>query len=106
MFLYLGLVGLWNITCLWPLFYIETFQLPDNMTTVALILLNGFLSLLFEICWTRSILLISPVIASVGLGLSVPLSLIADYVFYRTHRDLRYLLGAMCVIAGFVLANL
>jgi len=112
MFLYVGLVGLWNSICLWPLFFLldhlgfEKFQLPGSPKLSGFLVLNGFISVLFEICWTRSVLLISPVIASVGLGLSVPLSLLADYWFYRIERDLKYILGAMCVIAGFVLANL
>jgi len=72
---------------------------------IGFLALNGIFSVLFEICWTRSLLLISPVIASVGLSLSVPLSLLADYWFYRIERDLWYFFGALCVIAGFVLAN-
>jgi len=111
MFLYVGLVGLWNTICLWPLFFLfhhlglEKFQLPDSPRRIGFLALNGFISVLFEICWTRSLLLISPVIASVGLSLSVPLSLLADYWFYDIVRDPRYILGALCVIAGFVLAN-
>jgi len=67
--------------------------------------MNGLISLLFEICWTKSVLLISPLIASVGLGLSVPLSLIADYVFYQKIYDPRYYVAAVCVVAGFISAN-
>jgi len=110
MFLYVGLVGLWNTISLWPFFFLlnhfgfEKFQLPGSQM-IGFLALNGIFSVLFEICWTRSLLLISPVIASVGLSLSVPLSLLADYWFYRIERDLWYFFGALCVIAGFVLAN-
>jgi len=112
MFLYLGLVGFWNVIGLWPLVFLlhhigwETFQLPDNKKTICFLLMNGFINLLSEICWSRAILLVSPTIASVGLGLSVPLSLVADYVIYGTKRDFKYILGAVCVVVGFVLANL
>jgi len=111
MFLYLGLVGFWNLIGLWPLFFLlddsgwETFYLPDTKT-IGFLAMTGFLNLLFEICWTRSILLISPTIASIGLGLSVPLGLLADYVVYGIEKDFKYILGAVCVVAGFVLANL
>jgi len=110
MFLYLGLAGLWNVICLWPFFFLfdyfkwEEFKLPDNMNTIRFILLNGFISLIFEVCWTRSILLLSPVLTSVGLGLSVPLSLIVDYFYYKK-SVLTYYLAAVGVVAGFVLAN-
>merc|ERR1719397_756234 len=88
MCLYIGFTGLWNAICLWPFFYLfdyfkfENFELPD-METMRYLAMNGLISVLFEICWTRSILLVSPLIASIGLGLSVPLSLIGDYVFYQ-----------------------
>jgi len=110
MSLYLGLVGFWNVIGLWPLFFLfdhfglETFQLPKKKT-ICFLVLNGFINVLCEICWTRAVLLISPTIASVSLGLSLPLSLLADYVIYGTKRDFQYILGTVCVIAGFVLAN-
>jgi len=110
--LYLGLVGFWNTICLWPLLLIfnnadvEHFKFPDNTSTIAFLVLNGCLSLLFEICWMRSILLISPVIASVGLGLSVPLSVLADYLIYHKDMGPKYYLAAMFVVVGFVLTNL
>jgi len=93
MILYLGLVGLWNTICLWPLFFLfnyfdfEKFQLPGSTKLIGFLVMNGFISVLFEICWMRSILLISPVIASVGLGLSVPMSLLAEYLFYDKVMD-------------------
>jgi len=111
MFLYVGLVGFWNVIALWPFFFLfdyyglETFQLPDNMQTIWFLVLNGLINVLFEIFWTRSILLISPTIACVGLSLSVPLGLVADYIFFDITRNYTYILGAVCVVAGFVLAN-
>lgn len=111
MFLYIGLVGIWNTITLWPFFFVldyvgfEKFQQPGSPELIGFLVLNGIMNILFEICWTRLVLLISPLIACVGLGLSVPLSLAADYVIYGITRDYMYWLAAFCVVAGFVLTN-
>jgi len=111
MFLYVGFTGLWTTITMWPFLFLfdyygyENFDWPD-MKTSRYLVITGLSNVLFEICWTRSVLLISPLIASVGLGLSVPLSLIADYVFYQKVYDPRYYIAAVCVVAGFTLANM
>jgi len=105
MFLFFGLVGLCNFICTSPLFFIERITLPD-WDTVGLITLIGFVNVLSDYFWARSILLTSPLIASVGLCLTIPLALIADFFFDHIDESYLYILGTACVVVGFVLVNL
>jgi len=111
MFLFFGLVGLCNLLCLWPLFFlfnysgIEPIKLPD-WDTVGLLTLTGFVNILSDYFWARSILLTSPLIASVGLCLTIPLALLSDFFFSHVNETQLYILGSACVVVGFVLVNL
>jgi len=111
MFLFFGLVGGCNIICLWPLFFffnytgIEPIQIPE-WDTVGLLTLTGAINVISDYFWARSILLTSPLIASVGLCLTIPLALVADLLFRHKHQSSLYILGATCVAVGFILVNL
>jgi len=109
--LFFGLVGLFNVICLWPLFFffhyssIEPQRIPD-LDTIGLLTLTGFVNILSDYFWARSILLTSPLIASVGLCLTIPLALFADFFFSDLAESFLYIVGAACVVVGFVLVNL
>merc|ERR1719494_248492 len=111
MFLFFGFLGGCNILCLWPLFFffnysgIEPIELPE-WDTVGLLTLTGFVNILSDYFWARSILLTSPLIASVGLCLTIPLALLADVLFRNLHHSPLYIVGAGTVVVGFVLVNL
>jgi len=111
MFLFFGLVGLCNFLCLWPFFFlfnysgIEPIKLPD-WDTVGLLTLTGFVNVLSDYFWARSILLTSPLIASVGLCLTIPLALLSDFFFSHVDESSLYIVGAGLVVVGFVLVNL
>jgi len=110
-FLFLGLVGLWSTVCLWPFLF-----LSDHINIRHMGLLNwnkiGFLTfigatnILGDYFLARSILLISPLVVSVGLCLDVPLSLVADYLFFNKPMPFLYILGAVWLFFGFVMVNL
>jgi len=109
--LFLGLLGLCNGVILWPLFFLlnrihyEPLQMPDNRT-FQLLTAIGFINIFSDFLWAKSILLTSPVIATIGLTLTVPLSFVADY--YRQEPPLGPMsyAGATCVVAGFLLVNI
>jgi len=111
MFLFFGLVGLCNLLCLWPLFFffhysgIEPIEIPDR-DTLGLLTLVGFVSILSDYFWARSILLTSPLIASVGLCLTIPLAFLSDSFFSHINETYLYIVGAIIVVVGFVLVNL
>lgn len=50
----------------------------------------------------RAMLLASPLVATVGLSLSIPLALTSDVVRGRAHLNGALLLGSLLVWAGFV----
>jgi len=111
MFLFFGLVGLCNLLCMWPLFFlfhysgIEPIKLPD-WETIGLLTLAGFINVISDYFWARSILLTSPLIATVGLCLTIPLALLSDFFVSHVDESSLYIVGAGCVIVGFVLVNL
>jgi len=107
--LFFGGLGLFNFLTVWPMLLIlhftglETFRLPSKK--VAMILaLNGFTNLLSDYCWARSILLTSPVIATVGLSLTLPMALVSDLIFDVSHSWFYYT-GCGVMLVGFFLVN-
>ena len=111
MFLFFGLLGLCNLIFLWPLLFliyysgIERISLRD-WDTVGLLTLTGLVNVLSDYFWARSVLLTSPLIASVGLCLTIPLALLADFFVSDVKHSNLYIFGAVCVLVGFVLVNL
>ena len=85
--LVLGFLGLINFALYWPLFpllqatNIEPF--PSPSTTILLsLLLNGLLgTVLADYLWARSILLTSPLVATMGLTLNIPCSLLVEWLW-------------------------
>ena len=89
----------WNYTML----HIERFALPSRETMLALTL-NGLLgSVLSNMLLAKAMLLASPLVATVGLSLSIPLAIAADALRGRGHfADVAPLLGTAAVWAGFL----
>jgi len=110
-FLYLGLVGLWNVACLWPLFFVLDYSGLEHIrrldwNNIGLLTLLGATTVLGDYFIARSILLISPLVVTVGLSFDVPLSLVADYLFFDKPMPFLYILGAGFLLVGFLLVNL
>ncbi|KAI9759224.1 MAG: hypothetical protein M4579_002512 [Chaenotheca gracillima] len=109
--LFFGLVGLFNMLMLWPLFIvfhftgIETFALPPTGRVWAIVLINAFLSLIADYAWAYSMLLTSPLVVTVGLGLTIPLSLIGQMVLEHQYSSIAYWLGALIVLLSFLVVN-
>jgi len=112
-YLFLGLMGFFNMICMWPLFFIfhfigvEPMRMPEKTEIVAFTW-AGFLNLFSNYFWTKSILLTSPFIATLGLSLYIPFVFLI-YCFIGNAEvldDIHYLLGSGCIVIGFVLVNL
>lgn len=104
-------VGVFNAILLWPgiilLNYlgVEDFVFPSAQVAGFLIL-NGLIGTnLSDILWAKSVILTSPVIATLGLSLTIPLSMLADLLFKGKWHSAVYLCGAVGVTLGFVVAN-
>ncbi|KAL5114150.1 hypothetical protein ACEQ8H_007947 [Pleosporales sp. CAS-2024a] len=109
--LFFGLVGLWNTLLLWPGFFIlhfthlEPFQVPPTAKILAIVVVNSASSLVSDFCWAYSMLLTSPLIVTVGLSLTIPLSLIGQIVLDAQYASVWYWVGALIVVLSFVFIN-
>lgn len=109
--LFFGLVGLWNTVLLWPGFFIlhftgvERFSLPPTTKILVIVLVNSASSLVSDFCWAYSMLLTSPLIVTVGLSLTIPLSLVGQIVLDAQYASIWYWVGALIVVLSFVFIN-
>ncbi|KAK8135371.1 vacuolar membrane protein [Apiospora sp. TS-2023a] len=109
--LFFGMVGLFNIVFLWPLFIvlhvtgIETFELPPTSKVLIIIVLNSISSFLSDMSWAYAMLLTSPLLVTVGLSLTIPLSLIGEMIQYQQFSSFLYWVGAGIVLLSFLFIN-
>ena len=108
--LFLGYVGLWNMLALLPVVLWQV-VVSKSVTITAwvflcLILKGLFDNVLSDYLWARAVVLTSATVATVGLGLTIPLAFVSDVVMGR-HDVLNFksVAGALAVLAGFVLVN-
>ncbi|KAG5929872.1 hypothetical protein E4U53_002351 [Claviceps sorghi] len=106
--LFFGLVGVFNILLLWPIFFIlhwtniEPFEMPTTGTVLTIIVVNSVASFVSDICWAFAMLLTTPLVVTVGLSLTIPLSLIGEMVQYGQYSSFVYWIGAAVVFVSFV----
>ncbi|KAL2800419.1 hypothetical protein BJX66DRAFT_290799 [Aspergillus keveii] len=109
--LFFGLVGFFNMFLLWPGFIIlhltgaEPFAMPDTSRVWIIILVNALSSLLSDICWAYAMLLTSPLVVTVGLSLTIPLSLVGQIFLQGQYATPLYWVGATVVFLSFVVVN-
>ncbi|KAI6084787.1 hypothetical protein F4821DRAFT_242311 [Hypoxylon rubiginosum] len=109
--LFFGLVGVFNVIFLWPLFVIlhftgiEPFELPPSGNIWAIIMLNSISSFISDISWAYAMLLTTPLVVTVGLSLTIPLSLIGEMIQYAQYSSFVYWIGAAIVLLSFIFIN-
>jgi solute carrier family 35 protein F5 len=109
--LFFGLVGLFNVFLLWPGFIllhvldIERFSLPTENRIWVIILINSISSLISDICWAYAMLLTTPLVVTVGLSLTIPLSLVGQIILQGQYAGVLYWIGATIVFASFLIVN-
>jgi len=109
--LFFGLVGLFNVLLLWPGFIIlhytgvETFELPPTGKVMGIIVINSISSLVSDFAWAYAVLLTSPIVVTVGLSTTIPLSLIGQVLLNGQTASAVYWLGALVVVGSFVVVN-
>lgn len=111
MSLFFGFVGLFNLVTLLPGFFfmhftgIEPFELPPTRKITTIVLVNSVTSLVSDFCWAYSMLLTSPLVVTVGLSLTIPLSLFGQMVVNGQTSSAMYWVGAAIVFMSFVFIN-
>ena len=81
---FLGFVGLFNLVILLPIFPlfhytgIETFEWP-NKAALAEMTLNAVIgTVISDFCWAKSVVLLGPLITTLGIAMTIPISMIVD----------------------------
>ncbi|KAK2677307.1 Protein of unknown function DUF3955 [Fusarium oxysporum f. sp. vasinfectum] len=109
--LFFGLVGVFNVVLLWPIFFIlhwtglEPFELPPSSTLWGIIIFNAVSSFISDISWALALLMTTPLVVTVGLSLTIPLSLIGEILQYQQYSSFTYWVGAAVVFVSFIVVS-
>ncbi|KAJ5246199.1 hypothetical protein N7468_001182 [Penicillium chermesinum] len=111
MALFFGLVGMFNVVLMWPGFIIlhftgvEPFGFPETKRVWTIVLCNAASSLFSDVCWAYAMLLTTPLVVTVGLSLTIPLSLVLQIFLQGQYASAVYWLGAAIVFLSFLVIN-
>ncbi|EXJ75137.1 uncharacterized protein A1O5_01833 [Cladophialophora psammophila CBS 110553] len=106
--LFFGLVGACNLVLLFPLFPIlhytglEPFSFPPSRRIWTILLINSCASFCSDLCWAYAMVLTSPLLVTVGLSLTIPLSLVGEMVLQGHYEGWVYWVGAAIVVGSFL----
>jgi len=109
--LFFGMVGIFNLLFLWPIFFIlhwtdiEPFEMPPSGRIWAIIIVNSLSSFVGDMAWAFAMLLTTPLVVTAGMSLTIPLSLIGEMIQYGQYSSFVYWIGAVVVLVSFAFIN-
>ncbi|CAJ1972389.1 unnamed protein product [Sphenostylis stenocarpa] len=109
-----GCIGLYSFLGFWWLAWplnavgIEPyFKFPSSISTWEIVIANSIFSgVISDFLWALSIVWTTPLVATLGMSLTIPIAMIADMVIHGRKYSAMYIFGCIQVFAGFTLANL
>ncbi|KAI5987979.1 hypothetical protein F5J12DRAFT_970681 [Pisolithus orientalis] len=108
--LFFGFVGLFNIFLCWPIGLllhisgVERLELPNTRQTLVAIIVNMFITLSSDYIYVIAMLKTTPLVATVGLSLTIPLAITGDF-FLGKPAAAQVVIGALFVLFGFIVVG-
>jgi len=104
---FLGFVGLFNDVLILPVIFIfnwtgiEPFEWP-NQQALKLLTMNAVLgTVVADYCWARSVVMLGPLVTTLGLTLTFPICLMIDVFHNGKSFTWLYFLGSACIFTAF-----
>ena len=104
---FLGMVGLFNFVLIIPLFFIfnatgyETFEWPNREAILSMTLNAIIGTVISDYCWAKSVVLLGPLMTTLGIALTIPVSMVVDSFYSHKHFSWMYYLGTVLIAGSF-----
>jgi solute carrier family 35 protein F5 len=105
-------VGVLNFVFLMPMFLVlnysgvEKFEFPPGEVLGFLFLNALFGTVLSDVIWAFSVKYLNPALSTLGITLTIPLSMVVDSVLHGFVYSGLYISGAILVVLGFVIMSM